>query len=344
MPRRAVAARHDGRAAARATIARRPTAGSRSRSRPGWASCATGWSCGRPTRWWRSAAARDAVGDRAGAEGRRGRSSGWDVGGRMASTATCLGRRGGARLALGRWRTSLRSIRARPSRHTSQRPPSFAPMPELTRAQLASYAALVLVVVVLGGRWLQRRSRRRRRPARPRRGGAAASPARRHGRGPAARRRDDGARAPSCTSRARCAGPGVYRLAGGARVQDAVRRAGGATRGARLRRDQPRRAGRGRPAGRGAAPRRRAVPAAARPAPRRRARRRGGAAPRPPVNLNTATAEQLDTLDGVGPATAQKILDYRQQHGGFRSRRRTSTRCPGIGPKRLAALREQVQP
>ncbi len=37
-----------------------------------------------------------------------------------------------------------------------------------------------------------------------------------------------------------------------------------------------------------------------------------------PVNLNTATAAQLETLPGVGPATAQRILEYRQKSGGFK--------------------------
>jgi competence protein ComEA len=60
------------------------------------------------------------------------------------------------------------------------------------------------------------------------------------------------------------------------------------------------------------------------------------------VSLNTATAEQLDTLDGVGPATAQKILDYRREHGGFRSIDDLGE-VPGIGPKKLAALRTKVQ-
>ena len=65
------------------------------------------------------------------------------------------------------------------------------------------------------------------------------------------------------------------------------------------------------------------------------------AAPGQPLNLNTATLDQLDQLDGVGPATAQKILAYRTQHGGFRSVDELAE-VPGIGPKKLAALRDNV--
>ena len=66
-------------------------------------------------------------------------------------------------------------------------------------------------------------------------------------------------------------------------------------------------------------------------------------APAGPVHLNTATLEQLDALPGVGPVTAQKILDYRQQHGAFSSVDELDA-IPGIGPKRLDELRKLVAP
>lgn len=62
-----------------------------------------------------------------------------------------------------------------------------------------------------------------------------------------------------------------------------------------------------------------------------------------PISLSTATPEQLDQLDGIGPGLAQKIVDYRTQHGGFRSVDELSE-VPGIGEKRLESLRAQLQP
>src|SRR3954451_18240377 len=102
--------------------------------------------------------------------------------------------------------------------------------------------------------------------------------------------------------------PGVYRLTTANRVEDALKRAGGATRHAHL--SQINRAAKLEDGRQILVPTRVATARA----------RAGGAAgaapgaPSQPLNLNTATLEQLDTLDGVGPATAQKIIDYRKAH------------------------------
>jgi competence protein ComEA len=61
------------------------------------------------------------------------------------------------------------------------------------------------------------------------------------------------------------------------------------------------------------------------------------------VHLSTATLEQLDGLPGIGPVTAQKILDYRAQHGAFRSVEELDA-VPGIGPARIDQLRGLVAP
>jgi competence protein ComEA len=68
-----------------------------------------------------------------------------------------------------------------------------------------------------------------------------------------------------------------------------------------------------------------------------------GAGPAAPVSLNTATTDQLDTLPGVGPVLAQHIIDYRTQHGGYRSVDELRD-VNGIGDRRFADLRNLVQP
>jgi competence protein ComEA len=130
--------------------------------------------------------------------------------------------------------------------------------------------------------------------------------------------------------------PGLYRLPEASRIADALARAGGPTPRAQVELVNlaapiadgeqivvPRRGAVAAGAGAGAAV-----------AP-------GGAAG--PVHLNTATLEQLDALPGVGPVTAQKILDYRQEHGAFGSVDELDA-IPGIGPARLEQLRDLVAP
>jgi competence protein ComEA len=137
--------------------------------------------------------------------------------------------------------------------------------------------------------------------------------------------------------------PGLYRLREGMRVADAVARAGGATRGADL-------------AGLNLAaplvdgtqilvPRRIEAAGSAAGAGGTTGAASGGstATPARKVSLSSATAEELDALPGVGPVTAQKILDYRAAHGPFASVDDLDE-VPGIGPTRIEQLRDLVTP
>ena len=132
--------------------------------------------------------------------------------------------------------------------------------------------------------------------------------------------------------------PGLYRLEQGARIADAVARAGGATRKADL--AQVNLAAPLADGEQVVVPKRGAAGPIATGGSSSAA---GGGTPAPPVQLSTATLEQLDTLPGVGPATAQKILDYRAKHGAFSSLDELDA-VPGIGPKRLDQLRDLVVP
>ena len=127
--------------------------------------------------------------------------------------------------------------------------------------------------------------------------------------------------------------PGLYRLPEGSRVADALRRAGGLTHKAQL--ELVNLAALVADGEQVVVPRRGAGGVVAAGS--------GGAAPSGPVHLNSATLEQLDELPGVGPVTAQKIVDYRTAHGGFGSVDELDA-VPGIGPARLADLRDLVAP
>jgi competence protein ComEA len=133
--------------------------------------------------------------------------------------------------------------------------------------------------------------------------------------------------------------PGLYRLSDGSRIADAIARAGGATRKAAL--AQVNLAAPLADGEQVVVPRRGTTLAAS--APSGSGSITGGGAPVAPVQLSTATLEQLDTLPGVGPSTAQKILDYRTKHGAFSSVDELDA-VPGIGPKRLEQLRDLVVP
>lgn len=203
-------------------------------------------------------------------------------------------------------------------------------MPDLSRAQLLGYLAAGLAVVVLGALWVRAGSA----PSAGAGGGTVAAPVVRVA-GPAAR---PGGGSIVVHVAGAVRRPGVYRLHAGSRVGAAVRRAGGADPRADL--DALNLAAKLED-GRQVLVPERAAPAAGAVAGDPAASAAAPGAAGPPVNLNSATAEELGTLDGVGPATAEKILAYRQEHGGFGSVDELD-QVPGIGPKRLAALRDHV--
>jgi competence protein ComEA len=132
--------------------------------------------------------------------------------------------------------------------------------------------------------------------------------------------------------------PGLYRLAHGARIADAVRRAGGASRRADL--SLVNLAAQVSDGTQVVVPVRAAVAAAEGAGGDGDAGPAGSAGP---VHLNSATVDDLDALPGIGPVTAQKIIDYREQHGAFSSVDDLDA-VPGIGPARLEQLRDLVAP
>jgi competence protein ComEA len=188
-------------------------------------------------------------------------------------------------------------------------------MPQISRARALVYVAVLLVALLLAGRLAFRKGQP-----------AAAQVA------PAALRAEP---APVRRLLVHVVGavrtPGLYRLDDGSRVDDAIRAAGGPKPKADL------------DAINLAAPvadgQQVIVPVRGRGTASAGAASSGAAAG--PVHLNTATLEELDTLPGIGPVTAQKILDYRDEHGAFSSVDELDA-VPGIGPARMAELKKLV--
>jgi competence protein ComEA len=198
-------------------------------------------------------------------------------------------------------------------------------VPELSRSQLIVYGAIAVALLLLGARWLRSADQAQAGFAGVR--SATDEPS---------FELDGGGGAIVVHVAGEVRDPGVYQLPAGSRVTDAVERAGGASASA--------------------APD--AINLAAKladgqqvilPAEVKVAAAAGGGsaavatAEDGPISLGSATVEQLDTIEGIGPVTAGDIIAYRDEHGGLSSIDELD-QISGIGPATMEALRNRLQP
>jgi competence protein ComEA len=188
-------------------------------------------------------------------------------------------------------------------------------VPELSRSQLLVYGAIAVAVLLVGARWI--RSGGSDTPSEAAVSFAADSSHEAEG------TRDVVVHVAGAVRR-----PGVYRLPAGARVTDAVRRAGGF--GGNANEDAINLAARLSDGQQVVVPGRGSAGASA-------------AGQSGPISLGSATVEQLDQIEGIGPVTAQKIIEFRDQHGGLSSIDQLD-QVAGIGPSTMQTLRAGLQP
>jgi competence protein ComEA len=193
-------------------------------------------------------------------------------------------------------------------------------VPELSRAQILVYAALAVAGLLLGARWVNAAEGERADDPAPAQGGTEGSF---QVSGPG----DLVVHVVGAVKH-----PGVFRLPAGSRVLDAVERAGGETAEAATG----------------------AINLAAQLAdgqqvnvPEKVTASAGGAtaavAEDAPISLSSATVEDLDTIEGIGPVTAAQIIEFRDEQGGLSSVDDLDE-ISGIGPATMEALRAELQP
>lgn len=187
---------------------------------------------------------------------------------------------------------------------------------QLSRTQVLVYGAVAVALLLLGARWIRASDEQGSAPGEVSFAQAADSGG--------ASGRDVVVHVAGAVAE-----PGVYRLPAGSRVTDAVERAGGSTPGAAtagINLAAPLSDGQQVvvPGGGGASA-------------------SGTASATDPISLGTATVEELDTIEGIGPVTAQNIVDFRDQAGGLSSIEELDE-ISGIGPATMDALRARLQP
>jgi competence protein ComEA len=193
-------------------------------------------------------------------------------------------------------------------------------MPEMSRSQLVVYAAVAVALLLVGARAIRGET------------GTEASFAADTGGGSGGASFSVGGQAGDLVVDVTGAvrRPGVYRLPVGSRVEDAVARAGGAAPDAEL--EAINRAARLADGQQVVVPK--SVPG-------------GGAVAaggeEGPISLGTATAEQLEEIEGIGPVTAGDIIAFRDEHGGLSSIDQLD-QVSGIGPATMESLRARLQP
>ena len=189
-------------------------------------------------------------------------------------------------------------------------------MPELSRSQLVVYGAIAVALLLLGARWLRSADQ-----AEAGFGSVADAPSVEIDHG-------GGALVVHVVGEVR--DPGVYELPAGSRVTDAVERGGGPTPDGIT--DSINLAAKLADGQQVVVPARTAGGAVA-----------GVAGEDGPISLGTATVEQLDTIEGIGPVTAADIVAFRDEQGGLSSIDELD-RITGIGPATMEALRDRLQP
>jgi competence protein ComEA len=208
-------------------------------------------------------------------------------------------------------------------------------VPTLSRSQLLLYGALAVALLLLGARWIRSADATESTDSYastvPSTAGGNTGQASTFSAGPGGE--DIVVHVAGAVHHS-----GVYRLPSGSRVTDAIERAGGATAVADP--DALNLAARLADGQQVVMPSRIKAPSGTSPAT-------SSATSDPqsdaPISLGSATIEQLDTIEGIGPVTAQDIIDFRDAHGGI-SEIDELDQVSGIGPATMEALRARLQP